>query len=91
MSMIKATASELKAKMGRYMRAVREGKEVLVTDRDRPVARLVPVAAAEQAAGLRYSAPRDPTAPPLGELTVKGIRRRGIDSTALLLEDRARR
>lgn len=91
MSMIKATASQLKAKMGRYMKAVREGKEVLVTDRDRPVARLVPMQAAEEASGLVSSAPRDPTAPPLGDVAVEGLGRRGTDSTAMLLEDRARR
>lgn len=91
MSMIKATASQLKAKMGRYMKAVREGKEVVVTDRDTPVARLVPMLGAVEPAGPRASAPRDPAAPPLGEVTVRGVRRRGTDSVAALLDDRARR
>ena len=89
--MIKASASQLKAKMGRYMKAVREGKEVVVTDRDRPVARLVPMSVPEEPSGLQSSAPRDPTAPPLGEVVVVGVRRRGTDSTAMLLADRARR
>lgn len=91
MSMIRTTASQLKAKMGRYMKAVREGREVVVTDRDRPVARIVPMQASEEPAGLKSSAPRDPTAPPLGEVVVEGVRRRGTDSTALLLQERARR
>jgi len=89
--MIKTSASQLKAKMGRYMRAVRSGQEVLVTDRDQPVARLVPVDAAAPTTGLRTSAPRDPAAPALGEIEVRGLRRRGIDTTALLVEDRSRR
>ncbi len=92
MSMIKATASQLKAKMGRYMKAVRAGKEVVVTDRDRPFARLVPMLAQPEApAGLRTSAPRDPAAPPLGAIVVHGLRRRGTDTTAILVEDRTRR
>ena len=34
---------ELKARLSAYLAAVREGMEVVVTDRGRPVARLVPV------------------------------------------------
>ncbi len=91
MSMIKVSASQLKAKMGRYMRAVRDGKQVVVTDRDRPVARLVPFEPAERVAALQASQPRDPAAPPLGEVVVRAISFRGTDTTALLQEDRARR
>jgi prevent-host-death family protein len=34
---------ELKARLSAYLAAVQQGKEVVVTDRGRPVARLVPV------------------------------------------------
>jgi prevent-host-death family protein len=40
-----ASISELKARLSAYLDAVRQGDEVLVTDRGRPVARLAPVRA----------------------------------------------
>ena len=73
------------------MRAVRAGKEVLVTDRDVLVARLVPVEAGPPGETAPVGWPRDPTAPPLGRVQVRGIAGRGTDTTALLLEDRGRR
>jgi prevent-host-death family protein len=89
---IRTSASRLKARMGQYMRAVRAGKEVLVTDRDVPVARLVPVrgAAPEEAGGPEVGRPRDPAAPPLGDVEVRAIRYRGRATTTLLSEDRKR-
>lgn len=59
---------ELKNNLSRYLEGVRQGGEVLVTDRGRPVARLVPVdgptdrLAALVAAGL-VSPPRSPRRP----------------------------
>jgi prevent-host-death family protein len=38
-----AAVSELKAKLSDYLNQVKAGGEVLITDRGRPVARLVPV------------------------------------------------
>jgi len=38
----RASVAELKAKLSEYLRAVQAGTEVVVTDRGRPVARLVP-------------------------------------------------
>jgi len=38
-----AGIAELKAKLSEYLSRVRAGEEVLVTDRGKPVARLVPV------------------------------------------------
>ena len=90
MDMNTVSASQFKAKMGRYMRAVQGGEEVVVTDRDRPVARLVPFERRD-AGELRVASPRDPAAPPLGELEVRGLRQRGTETTALLREDRDRR
>jgi prevent-host-death family protein len=39
----RASVAELKAKLSEYLRAVQSGGEVVVTDRGRPVARLVAV------------------------------------------------
>jgi prevent-host-death family protein len=38
------TVSKLKASLGEYLRSVKAGEEVLVTERGRPVARLSPAA-----------------------------------------------
>lgn len=88
---IKTTASQFKAKLGVFMRAVRAGKEVLVTDRDQPVARLVPIRGVPEPEVLRTSRPADPTAPSLGKVDVRGISPRHTDTTAMLREDRQRR
>jgi prevent-host-death family protein len=89
----KTSASRLKARMGLYMRAVRAGGEVVITDRDQPVARLVPFREDTSAAReeLPIARPRDPAAPPLAEVEVRAIRYRGRSTTALLAEDRKRR
>jgi prevent-host-death family protein len=90
---LRTSSSRLKAKMGQYMRAVRAGKEVVVTDRDRPVARLLPYD--ERSPGAReepeVALPKDPAAPPLGEVEVQAIRYRGRSTASLLAEDRNRR
>jgi prevent-host-death family protein len=90
--MVKTTATMLKANLGKYMRAVKSGQEILITDRDQPVARLVayrPKHAIPDPV-IRYQ-PRDPTATTLGELTVKSIHYSGPSTTDLLHDDRARR
>jgi prevent-host-death family protein len=38
-----AAVSELKARLSEYLQKVRGGAEVLITDRGKPVARLVPI------------------------------------------------
>jgi prevent-host-death family protein len=90
---VRTSSSRLKAKLGQYMRAVRAGKEIVVTDRDEPVARLVPYR--ERASGTAdepaLERPPDPAAPPLGEVKVQSIRYRGKSSTSLLAADRRRR
>ncbi len=90
---LRASASRFKTSMGKYMRAVRAGHEVLLTDRDEPVARLVPVRAktARAATGPEVAQLRDPAAPPLGEVEPRPIRYRGRSTTALLAEDRRAR
>ncbi len=44
---MKAGVAQLKADLSRYLERVKGGQEVLVTDRGRPVARLVPVGETE--------------------------------------------
>jgi prevent-host-death family protein len=43
--MVQVQISELKAALSRYLDRVRLGEEVLVTDRGKPIARLIPLAA----------------------------------------------
>ncbi len=47
---------ELKARLSAYLAIVQQGAEVVVTDRGRPVARLVPVDAGAEAHRLRMIA-----------------------------------
>lgn len=91
MDMITTSASRLKAQMGKYMRAVRDGQEIVITDRDRPVARLVPHDAEDEPQQLVLAFPRDPLAPELGKIEVRGLDFCGTDTTALLRRDRDRR
>ena len=91
MSMTKVPSSRLKARLGQYLRHVRAGKELVVTDRDVPVARLVPVDPAGYEDALPVWQLRDPAAPRLGDVKVRGIPYRGTDTTALLREERRRR
>jgi prevent-host-death family protein len=79
--------AELKDQLSRHLREVERGGEVEVTDRDRPIARIVPV---------------DRVTPPLVLLPPKrpfaSVRRKrrvparwDVSSTDLLLEERQRR
>jgi prevent-host-death family protein len=89
----RTSSSNLKAKMGQYMRAVRAGEEVIVTDRDQPVARLVPYRDADAGTEdeLLVAQPKDPGAPPFAKMAVRPIRYRGPSTTSLLEKDRKRR
>lgn len=88
----RTSSSRLKAKLGRYMRAVRAGEEVVVTDREEPVARLVPYRVDDAKPDpLPVSKPVDPTEPPLGEVDVRPIKYRGRSTTSILADDRKRR
>ena len=88
---MKTSASQLKAKLGRYMAAARAGQEVLITDRGQPVARLVPVTPATAQAGAVRITPPDATAPRLGAVTFPKVRYTGPSTSALLRADRDRR
>jgi prevent-host-death family protein len=86
-----ATISRFKARLSAYLRLVRKGQEVIVTNRDEPVARLVPYDTREKDLDRSFLLPKDPTAPPLGKVKVKGIPYRGTDAVADLIADRRRR
>jgi len=48
-----APVADLKARLSRYLRRVKSGHEVVVTERGLPVAKLVPLARGQQRAGRR--------------------------------------
>ena len=79
--------AELKDHLSQHLREVERGGEVEVTDRDRPIARIVPVRRARPS--LVLLPPRRPFS------SVRGKRhapaRWGIGSTELLLEERQQR
>ncbi|MGB8930288.1 MAG: type II toxin-antitoxin system prevent-host-death family antitoxin [Anaeromyxobacteraceae bacterium] len=89
----RASSSRLKARLGQYMRAVRAGAEIVVTDRDLPVARLVPyvVRDGEPMDPVPVAIPRETGAPEAGRVVVRPIEYRGRSTTRLLEEDRKRR
>lgn len=51
--MRRAGVAELKARLSQYLDQVKGGQEVVVTDRGRPVAKLVPLTSAEQGRSRR--------------------------------------
>jgi len=89
--MTKVSATQLKAHLGKYMREVRAGREVLVTDRDVPIARLTPVKVEPAPSSMPLAAGADPAAPPLGKIAVRAVRVKGSDTAAWLREERSRR
>ena len=78
--------AELKDNLSRYLRAAEKGASVVVTDRDRPVAQIVPILSEEGVeivpAARPFSSLRDRRFPPT---------RTPIDSLALLLDERSGR
>jgi prevent-host-death family protein len=78
--------AELKSQLSRHLRAVERGAEIEITDRDRPIARLVPV-------GTPHGAVLQPA-----KVSIASLRNRRHkparwpkSSLELLLEDRRRR
>lgn len=70
-----AGVAELKARPSEYLSRVKAGEEVLVTDRGRPVARLVP-------AGVGGKSSDEVEEARLGELEREGLVRRGSGGLA---------
>lgn len=50
--MIEVGVRELKNSLSRYLRRIREGETVVVTDRGEPIARIIPVGVPDGIAGL---------------------------------------
>ncbi|MHB8512334.1 MAG: type II toxin-antitoxin system Phd/YefM family antitoxin [Actinomycetota bacterium] len=82
--MSKVKIAELKNHLSEYLRRVERGAEIVVTDRDRPIARIVPVDKAT--ASVRIT----PPSRPFSSIRSKRYKRAGwkISSTELLLEER---
>jgi prevent-host-death family protein len=76
--------AELKARLSEHLRSVRNGGTLTVLDRDTPVARIVPYAAA-QPLEIRKAKRR------LRDLKLPPKPAKRTDSVALLVEDRRRR
>lgn len=79
--------AELKDQLSKHLRAVEGGAEVEVTDRDRPIARIVPVG--EEDRRVAVIPPKRPFAS-IRSKRHKPTRWR-VSSTQLLLEERQRR
>jgi prevent-host-death family protein len=76
--------AELKDRLSEHLRAVERGAEVVVTDRNRPIARIVPLPAVRDGAHVippsrRFNEIRDRRHKPAGWT---------LSSTELLLEER---
>lgn len=78
--------AELKARLSEFLREVRSGHEVVVMDRNKPVARIVPYEAQERSCIVREPIGRYRT---LGDVPMPS-RPRGLtmDPVELLLQDR---
>lgn len=78
--------AEFKSQLSRHLRAVERGAEIEITDRDRPIARVVPV-------GAHRGVVIHPAKTPVSALRNKRHRpaRWSKTSLELLLEDRKRR
>ncbi len=79
--------AELRNRLSEFLRAVEKGAEVVVTDRDRPIARIVPVRTPGRQIRIRppkhaFAAVRDKHYPPANWKT---------NSTELLLQERQQR
>lgn len=79
--------AELKDQLSRHLRAVERGAEIEITDRNRPIARLVPVP--QPAPEVRILAPRRPFAG-VRDTACRRVRW-PVSAVDLLLEDRRRR
>jgi prevent-host-death family protein len=79
--------ADLKNQLSQHLRAVEQGAEIEVTDRRRPIVRLVPVRATESQVRII------PARRPFAEVRTRRYPRVGrrVDSLQLLLEERGKR
>jgi len=87
MAMKRVKIAELKDQLSAHLRAVERGAEIEVTDRNRPIARIVPVRGA--LASLRIAPPKRP----FSEVRRKRYppTRWPVNLVELLIEDRRKR
>jgi prevent-host-death family protein len=85
-TMKKIGVADLKAKLSEYLRIARKGGEVVVMDRDQPIARIVPYS---ETGGLRI---REPAGryKRLGDIPLPPPVKLDIDPVDLLIEERNR-
>jgi|SRR5688572_6998430 len=77
--------AQLKARLSEYLRAVRRGADVTVYDRNEPIARLVPYAAADARLVVRERAARYSS---LGKIPLPKRLKLKVDPVRLLLAER---
>ena len=87
MAMKRVKIAELKDQLSKHLREVERGAEVEVTDRERPIARIVPIGEVSRSVVVL---------PPKRPISSIRAKRRGrspweMSSTDLLLEERQRR
>jgi prevent-host-death family protein len=86
MAMKRVGVAELKDQLSKHLRAVEAGEEIEVTDRKRPIARIVPVRSNQKIRFIPPSRPfaeiRDKVYPPSNL---------GVDIVQILLEERGSR
>jgi prevent-host-death family protein len=80
--------AEFKARLSEYLRAVRKGRELVIQDRDQPVARVVPYAAPASRLQVREPVRTYAT---LGDIPLPPPAKLSVDAVAMLLEDRRAR
>jgi prevent-host-death family protein len=85
-TMKKVGVADLKAKLSEYLRIARKGGEVVVMDRDQPIARIVPYA---ESNGLRIREPLK-RYKRLGDIPLPPPAGLDIDAVDLLMQDRDR-
>ena len=77
--------AELKSRLSAYLRLVGRGESILVLDRQRPIARIIPHAARDTGLTVR---PRRGRPGSLQAVRLPPSRELGTDSVAVLLEER---
>lgn len=85
--MIRVKIAELKDNLSRHLRAVERGGEVVVTDRDRPIAKIVPMTPGPR--GIAWIEPTSPFPPARDRKRTPA--RWPVTSLELLLEERGDR
>lgn len=86
--MTKRTAvgvAELKARLSAYLRAVRRGNDLVIHDRNEPIARIVPYAAADQRLVVREPARKYAS---LARVPLPRPVKLKVDAVQLLLDER---